>query len=84
MKSDVWSLGVILFVMLHQRMPYSDMSLIKLVKKQKRRTYIEGLGANLSIHCVKILDELLEPNPQKRPDIEQVYACEWISKQIDK
>lgn len=84
MKSDIWSIGVILFVMLHQRMPYSDnVSLLKLVRNQKKRTHIESLNPNLPKNCAKILDELLEPNPLKRPFIEQVYKCDWISKKVN-
>lgn len=82
MKSDVWSIGIILFVMLHQRMPFADMSLIKLVKNQNKQSYKDALYSNLSKDCVNIIEKLLEPNPEKRPYIENVYACDWLCKHV--
>lgn len=82
LKSDIWSTGVILFVMLHQRMPFSDMSLLKLVKQQKQRAYKYGLDPDLPKSCLRVICDMLEPNPHKRPFIDEVYACEWIRKRV--
>ncbi|XP_062550511.1 testis-specific serine/threonine-protein kinase 6-like [Armigeres subalbatus] len=80
MHADVWSLGIILFIMLSATMPFDDRNLKKLVEDHRDRNYgfEESVHKQLSLAAKRMVYELLNPDPSERVDLKQLYELGWI------
>lgn len=67
-------------------MPFDDENPAKLIRDQKARRYHfrEEIVGKLSNDCKEIVHELLNPNPETRIDINQVYEKKWLRKHVEK
>ncbi|XP_055906212.1 testis-specific serine/threonine-protein kinase 1 [Eupeodes corollae] len=78
--ADVWSLGVVLFIMLNKKMPFSDQNIQQLLKDQMnrkyafRRKYID----QISQQAKDVVKVLLEPEPNSRWDLTDILNCGWL------
>lgn len=79
--TDVWSLGIVVYVMLNRAMPFEDKHIKQLYQAQVNRSwkfrsrYIDTLSDN----CKRLITFMLEPNFQNRIKVEQVISSEWIA-----
>lgn len=79
--TDVWSLGIVVFVMLNRAMPFEDKHLKQLYQAQINRNWkfrsrcIEFVSEN----CKRVITSMLEPDCQRRIRVEQIINSEWIA-----
>ncbi|XP_042730909.1 testis-specific serine/threonine-protein kinase 6 [Lagopus muta] len=81
-KSDMWSLGVMFFVMVTGRMPFNDTNVRSLPQQQKKGVlYPEGTPP-LPGHCQALIAQLLNFNAERRPGAGQVAKNCWLKGDI--
>ncbi|KAF8725792.1 hypothetical protein HU200_020351 [Digitaria exilis] len=74
--SDIWSCGVILYIMLVGYLPFDDRNIVVLYQKIfKGDTQIPKC---LSTGAQNLLKRILEPDPMKRITMAEIKAHEWF------
>jgi len=72
-KSDIWSLGVLLYEMMALKMPFEATSIPMLSLEIVRSNYGE-IPRNFSSDLANLLRSLLNVDPLKRPNINQILS----------
>lgn len=78
---DVWSFGIVLYVLVCGKVPFDDQSMPALHAKIKRG-HVE-YPANLSGECKHILSRMLVTDPNKRATLPEILAHSWMTKGYD-
>ncbi|QDZ21168.1 calcium/calmodulin-dependent protein kinase [Chloropicon primus] len=77
-KSDVWALGICLYIMLHGRLPFPGTN-----KFQVYNNILEGkveFRKDLSKEITKLLAGMLEPCPVKRFGMKEIVNNTWLKR----
>ena len=77
-KADIWSCGVILFVLMAGYLPFHDANLMVMYKKIYRGDY--KCPPWFSPEVRKLILKLLDPNPGTRITIPQLIEVSWFKK----
>lgn len=77
-KADIWSCGVILYVLLAGCLPFHDSNLIDMYKKITKGDF--RCPHRFPSDVRKLLARLLEPNPDARITIELLVESPWFQK----
>ncbi|ODQ49483.1 hypothetical protein PICMEDRAFT_57509 [Pichia membranifaciens NRRL Y-2026] len=75
---DIWSFGVVLFVLVCGRVPFDDKSVSNLHEKIKKG-HID-YPDHLSIECVDLLKKMLVVDVSRRASIHEVISHKWMVK----
>ncbi|EYU33398.1 hypothetical protein MIMGU_mgv1a005956mg [Erythranthe guttata] len=77
-KADLWSCGVILFVLMAGYLPFEDSNLMVLYKKIFKADF--SCPPWFSSSAKKLIKRILDPNPSTRITTNEVLENEWFKK----
>ncbi|KAL0407512.1 UNVERIFIED_CONTAM: CBL-interacting serine/threonine-protein kinase [Sesamum latifolium] len=77
-KADLWSCGVILFVLMAGFLPFEESNLMALYKKIFKADF--SCPAWFSSSAKKLIKRILDPNPSTRITIAEILENEWFKK----
>ncbi|XP_059310430.1 CBL-interacting serine/threonine-protein kinase 3-like isoform X2 [Lycium ferocissimum] len=76
--ADLWSCGVILFVLLAGYLPFDDSNLMNLYKKISSAEF--SCPPWMSFGAMKLITRILDPNPMTRITVAEILEDEWFKK----
>ncbi|CAH10788.1 Protein kinase domain-containing protein [Caenorhabditis elegans] len=81
--SDVWSLGVVGFVMVTNRMPFDEKKPNNvIVELQRNRQYVIPHSVFLSTSCISSFESMMAFDTRNRPTSTDCLALPWITPHI--
>jgi len=75
-KSDLWSVGIILYEMLHGYTPFNVQNFIELIKEIKKKNI--SIKVDVSEECTDLIYSLCKTNPNERIGWNDFFAHKWF------
>ena len=76
-KVDIWSLGVILFMLVCGRLPFQEANDSETLARIMDCSY--SLPAHLSPACRGLIDKLLRRKPEERASLDDILQDAWLT-----
>jgi 5'-AMP-activated protein kinase catalytic alpha subunit len=80
-KTDIWSCGVVLFVLVAGFLPFTDSNIMQMYKKIYRADY--RIPHWFSAELKKLLRMILDPDPSTRASISTIQRSAWYRRPIE-
>ncbi|CAH8334796.1 unnamed protein product [Eruca vesicaria subsp. sativa] len=80
-KADIWSCGVVLFLLNAGNLPFRDSNISGLYRKIRTAQYT--IPEWTSPELRNLLRRLLEPNPERRITVEEILNDPWFNHGVD-
>ncbi|KRH92078.1 Serine/threonine protein kinase, partial [Pseudoloma neurophilia] len=74
---DIWSLGIILFVMVNGKLPFDDKEISMLHEKIKKGEYKWTITPSPSLK--RLVNNMIQLDPLKRYSMKRVEQSEWLN-----
>ncbi|XP_070281026.1 testis-specific serine/threonine-protein kinase 1-like [Myotis yumanensis] len=75
---DIWSLGVILYIMVCGSMPYDDSNIKKMLRIQKEHRINFPRSKHLTNECKDLIYRMLQPDVNRRLHIDEILSHAWV------
>ncbi|XP_036103355.1 testis-specific serine/threonine-protein kinase 1-like [Molossus molossus] len=75
---DIWSLGVILYIMVCGSMPYDDSNIKKMLRVQKEHRVNFPRSKHLTNECKDLIYRMLQPDVNRRLHIDEILSHSWV------
>lgn len=80
-KADIWSCGVILFVLLTGQLPFNDSNIMHMYKKISKADY--KCPSSVPSEARRLLKRILDPNPVTRISMKKIMENSWFKRGLD-
>ena len=81
-KSDLWSLGIIIYEFLYGKVPFKGTNLIELNKNIQENNISYESSRNIPEECIILLSKLLVQDPNNRIEWQHFFNYNWLNNSL--